>query len=1064
MMNLNGTVVYYIVKHHRVMLTNFKYHSDFVFRTPLVPLNTVDMSRDELFDYSKQPFFKEAIYLASPVLYDQLDKWHKNEIKETKEIEKLVVSLYKYYTRMQSRCTPYGLFASCSVGTWGETTRITIDSTFKRHTRLDMNYLCALAQKLNSHPAVFPLIRFYPNNSIYRFGDQIRFIEYTYLNNRRIHQISSIENNDYLEQVIKSSINGASVEEITMELEKLEVERNEINAFLQEIINCQLLVSELEPAVTGTEFIYQILDSLKQLNSNKYSPDINFIISVLESAQRKIAMIDENVGNDSQLYRDIYSELEKLNASIEENQLFQTDLYRPDQKAQIDSKIQTELLCAIQFLNKLFSKEDNQNLNKFKENYYSQYEEKEMPLLEVLDIETGIGYAKKDASGINSLIDDLRIAYNEELNSDFKWNKHQEFLHSRLLKAIKNNDFVVKFDDADLNDINYSASNLPDTLPVVFRLLSDNKVFLQNCGGSSAANLLGRFGHGDNTIKNLLHDITAYEQERNPEIVFAEIVHLPESRIGNILLRPTLREYEIPYLGKSALPANKQINLQDLMVSVKNNQVVLRSKFLNKEIVPRLSTAHNYSFNSLPVYQFLCDLQTQYYEKHAFGFNWGVLKNNFKFLPRTQYRNIILKRATWQLTKNDCKKLTGSGIPSTDTIKNWRDTWNIPKHVVFVEGDNELLVDFENSMSVNMFLSVIKNKDSIELEEFLFDKESLVVMDPKGSGYTNEIIGILLKTGKGRDVETTVVNSKTTEGTIPPRDFSIGSEWLYYKFYCGVKTADKLLAYAFKPLCEELISCELIDKYFFIRYFDPEPHIRLRFHLIDVNKIGLVISKVKAFTENFFNQGFISKIQTDTYKREVERYGPNSIDLAEDLFHHDSKCCLGFVDLLDPEQGNTVRWQFAIRSLDQFLSDFCITLESKHNLLNWLSRSFFLEHGGKKELKIQLDDKFRKYRREIEDLLNTDMDAQKDIYPLIELLETRSKANRIVFEKIQALYQNSLVGINFNELLGSYIHMMMNRIFLSKQRTNEFVVYDILHRYYKSELAKNKTKNILVTT
>ena len=143
---------------------------------------------------------------------------------------------------------------------------------------------------------------------------------------------------------------------------------------------------------------------------------------------------------------------------------------------------------------------------------------------------------------------------------------------------------------------------------------------------------------------------------------------MPESRIGNILLRPVLRNYEIPYLGKSAMPVENQIQVADLMVSVKNGKIILRSQKLNKEIIPRLSTAHNYSFNALPVYQFLCDLQTQHFEKSGFGFNWGSLSTSYKFLPRAEYKNVILARAKWQLLKSDLQVLLDDKNP--DYLKN----------------------------------------------------------------------------------------------------------------------------------------------------------------------------------------------------------------------------------------------------------------------------------------------------------------------------------------------------------------------------------------------------------
>ena len=73
------------------------------------------------------------------------------------------------------------------------------------------------------------------------------------------------------------------------------------------------------------------------------------------------------------------------------------------------------------------------------------------------------------------------------------------------------------------------------------------------------------------------------------------------------------------------------------------------------------------------------------------------------------------------------------------------------------------------------------------------------------------------------------------------RNFSIGSEWLYYKLYTGHKTADFILTEVIKPLTEEFLEKGLIDKWFFIRYADPKHHIRLRFHCLDTKNIGKVI-------------------------------------------------------------------------------------------------------------------------------------------------------------------------------------------------------------------------------
>uniref|UniRef100_A0AAU6WQW3 Lantibiotic dehydratase n=1 Tax=Chryseobacterium endophyticum TaxID=1854762 RepID=A0AAU6WQW3_9FLAO len=61
-------------------------------------------------------------------------------------------------------------------------------------------------------------------------------------------------------------------------------------------------------------------------------------------------------------------------------------------------------------------------------------------------------------------------------------------------------------------------------------------------------------------------------------MVIAELSHLPESRIGNVISRPSFCEYEIPYLAQSIKTTDKQILIDDLMLSVKGNEIILFQK------------------------------------------------------------------------------------------------------------------------------------------------------------------------------------------------------------------------------------------------------------------------------------------------------------------------------------------------------------------------------------------------------------------------------------------------------------------------------------------------------
>lgn len=54
------------------------------------------------------------------------------------------------------------------------------------------------------------------------------------------------------------------------------------------------------------------------------------------------------------------------------------------------------------------------------------------------------------------------------------------------------------------------------------------------------------------------------------------------------------------------------------------------------------------------------------------------------------------------------------------------------------------------------------------------------------------------------------------------RKFIPGSQWLYFKIYTGVKTADEVLAHTIRPFLRELYAERWIDGSFFIRYNDPD--------------------------------------------------------------------------------------------------------------------------------------------------------------------------------------------------------------------------------------------------
>jgi hypothetical protein len=208
------------------------------------------------------------------------------------------------------------------------------------------------------------------------------------------------------------------------------------------------------------------------------------------------------------------------------------------------------------------------------------------------------------------------------------------------------------------------------------------------------------------------------------------------------MLRPTFRSHEIPFLTTSSVSSDCVISLDDLFISVRKNEIVLRSRKLNKRVIPRLSCAHNFGLSTLPVYRFLCDLQNQGYRPWI-GFSWGNLSNSYAFTPRVIYRNLIFCPAQWIINKVELINIFEIKVYDDllSEIKNWRITKKIPEKVLLVEGDNKLFIDLANCLSVKTLLSSIKRKETFVLEEFLFNPKNSIVTSVEGENvFTNEFL------------------------------------------------------------------------------------------------------------------------------------------------------------------------------------------------------------------------------------------------------------------------------------------------------------------------------------
>lgn len=282
------------------------------------------------------------------------------------------------------------------------------------------------------------------------------------------------------------------------------------------------------------------------------------------------------------------------------------------------------------------------------------------------------------------------------------------------------------------------------------------------------------------------------------------------------------------------------------------------------------------------------------------------------------------------------------------------------------------------------------------------------------------------------------------------RTFIPGSEWIYIKVYTGSNTADKILVNELSKFISVLNRKKHIKKWFFIRYTDPDFHLRVRIEMKDCKFIGEVIQLFYLHFKTAVMDERVWKVQLDTYNRELERYKEHLIELTETMFCIDSNYTLKILKILrGMPQSN--RWLIAVKMIDTLLIDFGYDLQQKKELLEQMDKSYKMEFGFNEFNSKQFNVMYREHSRELEEVL-WDQKNDENYRALYKIIELRSKE----LKKIVSQLMIEDKGRELGTLIGSYIHMMLIRLFCSKNRLYELIVYNFMHRLYVSRVARIK--------
>ncbi|MFE9336282.1 lantibiotic dehydratase [Streptomyces sp. NPDC007063] len=408
----------------------------------------------------------------------------------------------------------------------------------------------------------------------------------------------------------------------------------------------------------------------------------------------------------------------------------------------------------------------------------------------------------------------------------------------------------------------------------------------------------------DEETRASLRELAAAEEQRQGDAVCAELSSLPQhARSINVTIRPTVHTWELPVNVTPGRETDRVIRLDDVLVGVADGKLYLRSRTLGRRLHVTDRAMLNWAGAPDPC-RFMLEV-SQGLSGTVSWFSWESLTWTMPFLPRVERGDLVLRRARWRLRRGDLAPASGgrrdgegaAAAVFAEAVRAWADTWMVPRLVNLTDNDNALLLDLTSAASLRELRDSLERAtdDGITLEEVLPAPDEGFLRDTAGEPYASEIVVPLVRVGADPGPVARHIRPRAVPGAeeYGIRSKRIGSDWLAVKLYAEPDAHDTLLGVGLADLTARLSEHYGVPSPFFLRYGDPAPHLRVRFHTPEESARADVLREVSAWAYDLARGGHIADHTFVSYQREVERYGgPELIAAAEEWFRQDSAAVL----------------------------------------------------------------------------------------------------------------------------------------------------------------------------
>lgn len=866
--------------------------------------------------------------------------------------QKVQMTVRKYFNRARYRSTPYGGFATVGIGNFD----------------LGKGGIVELEKSILPHAFVDWKITeqiqkdhfdtdtsFFANTTFYRVQDEIRFLQ----KNESGFQASAIDFDEVIWELLEFCNPPKRLDQIVSRFP--DFDEQELTALISDLVGLQLFLTSYHPNIIGREYFTRI--GIKTEPATK-----QYLI-----AERKI------------------------------------------REGKFDKSVFRYIPELIQYLQKIRNTDQSLDLRAFRNDFIRRYEQAEIPLLEAIDPETGIGYGNFTSQVNSSGLTLIAGKQGDEESS--KENALRDALYAEILAQCQTGKAIAL---ENLISGNAKMAPLPNSLTVLCNVI-DETVFLDFVGGASVTAISGRFALAIPEIEQYCKDVASLEQQANPGVLFFDIGYTNETSVDNVNRRPAIYDKQLNILNYDT--SVQPLSVNDILVSIRDGQVVLRSRTLGMRLIPRMSTMYNYKRSDLSLFRLLLDIQFQAIASDLIPRLSDILPG-LSYYPRVQFRNIIVCPATWQIMDTIFETESGK-IAKHAVLKAHLNSVINCRHLKVGLGDQTLCLDTNSDEDIDLILDMLIKRKKLWVEEAQIPVTPVIVDHHRRPMLPQLVLTLchcveVYKPMRLPVSGSAVIDRKTW---VAP-----GNEWLYFEIYVSPYQSDVVLNKKISRYLAE--NQQWISSWFFIRYTEDGEHIRLRLKLSDQQHGYSLMNRLSESLRGELDAGIISDVKLSVYRKEAHRYSARLIHQVEDHFHKDS--------------------QFVLTMLNAMLSDMakyqlCVNVLEAITRTDIMSEEDFLIAGRQMESILSAEHKITiDGYKEINRLYRSFL---KEDFP--SLSEKAAELHRTMIASfIETIRQYE--AEKRSQILSDLIHMHINRLFTKDQRLHELIIYNFFLTKEKS--------------